>query len=45
MTNGTEYKELKFNNCSESVTYFCSRTLVQNISIMCYYYESVLEVV
>ena len=30
---------------SETVTYVCSRALVQHISIICYYSESVLEIV
>ena len=45
MINGTEYKELEYNYCSESVIYVCSRTLVKHISIICYYSESVLEIV
>ena len=32
---GNGNKELKFNNCSESDTYLCSRTFVQHISIIC----------
>ena len=36
---------IKFKNCSESATYVCFRTLVKHISIICYYSESVLEIV
>ena len=50
MITGTEekgnwIKELKFKNCSEPVKYVGSRTTVQHISIICYYSESVLEIV
>ena len=39
-------KELKFKNCHVSVTYVCSRTLIQLISLLiCYYSEIVLEIV
>ena len=42
---GNWIKELQFKNCSKPVKYVCSRTIVQHISIFCYYSESVLEIV
>ena len=37
-------KELKFNNCSESVRHVHYRTLVEHVSIICYNPENVLEI-